>query len=221
MENMTSDPGTIPSKAVDRGAGVMSVRGGYSKVGNSIELPSVSGSNIMQKQDGLTEDDFKLTVIDLSTGEDGSFETVGQQVFVAKQGRHGGWDVARDDTKPTPAKPTAPAQTAPYVSTGLDGVTQATMASGSMGHTEKPPQIKVALKHSSGFSFTSMFDLVIVTDKADVQTFVLAGTAEMDFPEGNYTATVYGDGATPDTYSVYYGRQSFQYGYQYYIFIVG
>jgi len=240
-----SNESTIPAGVKDRGVGVLVERGGYQQIGNTTELPTVSGPNEMQRQDGLSKKDLTLTIID-TTIEDGHEVEIGRSSYNSRPKRSGGgWETTKiidpeaDDVLPTgePVSHTPkPQSKSASVKKPAKGPTKKTTVAPEIEQEDEQPveavttlpqispaleKIKVAMEHESGFKFSYNWDLVIMSS-GDVSTLVLATNDsgfDCDLPEGNYSMTIFSEEGE-DKLSVYNGRLGFSYGLRFYIFVV-
>lgn len=192
-------------KLVDSGGGVMCTRGGYATVGNSLELPSVSGSRQNQKQDVTNEE--ALLRIDVYNQEGKvkttTFDPIKRKAVSSKVALSSKRDVAVTSPR-TPQDVVVPA-TAP--NTKLVGV---------------------SFKHrSSGFSFSFPADVVIEGEPVDaVRTLAIGVSGQWEYvslPKGEYTIIakdLSDSGSPPITYNAFFGNQCFQSDLKYIIFIL-
>ncbi len=200
----------VPSGAVDVGGGVKVVRGGYDEDNGTIELPSVSGSREAPRQDG---ESIPMTVKSYTLDEEG--ETVPLR------------NTPLPET-PAPAPAPAPAPTmavSPSQAEEVESVGRSVVPSPPR---EPAPDIigvgldtveliNVTLKHSTGFTFASTWDFAVVTSPIQEVSTLALGTSNdgLSLPEGQYDIIIEGD-----SYSAFYGNQSFKSDLRYYVFVL-
>lgn len=206
--------GAIPDGAVDVGGGVKVVRGGYENNGETIELPSVSGSRESPRQDGGSEPMKVHTFRGVSQGED----EVQAEVLPAIAG-----------VVPVVKANTAADQPEPDEEKDIVASVGRSVGEGkpSAVRVPKDPQestlssetISVTLKHSTGLVLTSDWDFAAVTAPVNgVSTLalgILSSNVSVTLPEGQYQIIIEGD-----EYEVFYGNQSFESDLRYYVFLL-
>lgn len=205
--------GAIPDGAVDVGGGVKVVRGGYGNNGETIELPSVSGSRESPRQDGGAEplkvhtfrgaqgdDEVKVEVVPAISG----VVPVVKESATVDQPE----PVKEEDAVASVGRSVFPATKAP-VSVQKD----------TRGSTVVSDKVSVTLNHSAGLVLTSDWDFAVVTtpvnNVATLALGVLSSSGSMTLPEGQYQIVIEGD-----TYDAFYGNQSFESDLRYYVFLL-
>lgn len=220
----------IPDTAVERGSGVRVVKGGYRQIGASLELPTVSGTRENEKQDGMSEENMALTIIDTSIDDEGVLVRGEAQVVASRPAAMGGWETSTG--RQTKATLTPAPLTEPAVIPDTSAPVPPTETVGSPAETPAVPPaadpVCIGLTHEGGLSFVMDWDEFIAPEEdAEVGTVALArhpNRGVLAIPKGHYTLRYITADSGPHglfTLNVYFGGQSFQSGLKYYIFVAG
>jgi len=204
----------------NRGTGVRVERGGYVQKGMTLELPTVSGGRSMETQDGLDPEDFVMRILEMNNDESGEPAQTGAKEILSLPGANGGW-TSKDLTIEEPAEKPADHVPSTLVKSDAPVAPSATRIEPVELTKKSEPLINVELTHESGFSFSALWDVVIVPSGED-KTLVLAidpTRNKIGIPEGTYVLSIDEPDGGKLTTKAYFGRQSFHYGYRYYIFV--
>lgn len=188
-----------------RGGGVFSNRGGYVDKGETLELPSVSGSRERERQDIPPED----KVLHIVTRDmDG----------IVSRGVRGTNTAGKDPD-------------AKYVEEPVDNEAPKAPIAVQPGAPEthlESPQTLVSIQHKeSGFSLSFPAALVVESPPLGGVTTLAVGVqgswASLTIPKGAYEVAVYpdpSDNAVGFNYHAHFGNQCFQSDLKYIIFVV-
>ena len=199
-----------PEGAIKKEGGVMVVPSGYGGMEGSngiIKLPTRVGSGVDERQ----FESVPIVVHTVNGGPGDEAPTAAPLVVAA----------------PAPIEAPAPIAVTPLPPV-VDSVGESADASSAQvprntatqntGSVEAVLGIGVTLTHSTGFAFTTDWDMVVVTPPLSGVTTLALGLdpgKAIAIPEGDYKVEVEGD-----TYEAYFGNQSFQSDLKYYIFVI-